>query len=150
MSRIYQYKAPKPRYSNNYSWPERLAAAGCYLPSLLGFFVGIVYILAKGPGCDGPFFRFNFYQGIFLNICMTLIGMIAQGMSGVLIGTLRLCEGLIGSGAVEFLSTNLILVTAILEAPLILLMPYGIIWSLRGKNAEIYFVSRVARNLLRG
>lgn len=149
MGRIYPYKAPTPRYSSNYSWTEKLASAACYLP-VFGFFIGIVYLLAKGPGCNDPFFRFNFYQGCFLSICMFCIRMVVNGLSDLLIGTLRLFEGLIGTSAVLFLSSNIEILIMILMAPLILLVPYGVIWALRGKNAEIYFVSKIARNVLRG
>lgn len=141
-------RPPEPR--SMYSWPEKLAAAGSYLPAMIGFLIGIVYILAKGPGCDRSFFRFHFYQSIFLSVLLFLITALGSGMSGVIIGTLRLFEGLVGAGSVEFLSSNLQFVSYALMSPFVLLVPYGFIWALLGRYANIPWVSRVIRSNMAG
>lgn len=141
-------RPPEPR--SMYAWPEKLAAAGSYLPAMVGFLIGIVYILAKGPGCDRSFFRFHFYQSIFLSVLLFLITALGSGMSGVIIGTLRLFEGLIGAGNVAFLANNLSMVSYVLMAPFVLLVPYGIIWALMGRYADIPWVSRVIRSNMAG
>jgi hypothetical protein len=141
-------RPPEPR--SMYTLPEKAAAAASYLPCMIGFLIGIVYILAKGPGCDRSFFRFHFYQAIFLSVLMFLIQALGSGMSGVIIGTMRLFEGLIGTGTVGFLSENMNLVTMVLMAPFVLLVPYGMIFSLMGKYADIPWVSRVIRSNMAG
>ncbi|GEM_PF-1225855 len=133
-----------------YTFPEKAAAAGTYLPAMIGFLIGIVYILAKGPGCDRSFFRFHFYQSIFLSVLLFLIQALGTGMSGIIIGTIRLFEGMIGSGTVGFLTENLTMVTYVLMAPFVLLVPYGMIMSLLGRYADIPWVSRVIRSNMAG
>lgn len=108
MSRIYQYKAPK--VGGNYSWMEKIVSALTYSPGMIGFVIGIIYILTKAEGSDSPFFRFHFYQAIFLGVCICLIQMAAGATSGLLIGTLRLFESAIGSETVAFLTQNFVLV----------------------------------------
>lgn len=141
-------RPPEPR--SMYTWPEKAAAAGSYIPFMVGFLLGIVYILAKGPGCDRSFFRFHFYQSIFLSVLLFLIQALGTGMAGVFIGTLRLFEGMIGSGAVGFLSDNLTIVNYTLMAPFALLVPYGMIFALMGRYANIPWVSRVIRSNMAG
>ncbi len=143
-------KYQRPETKAMYTWPERLAAAATYIPYMPGFIIGVIYILAKGPNCDRPFFRFHFYQSIFLSVLMFLLQAIGSGMAGVVSGTIRLCEGLIGAGAVSFLVTNLEMVTLVLMAPFILLVPYGMIWALLGRYADIPWVSNVIRSNMAG
>lgn len=133
-----------------YTFPEKAAAACSYLPCMIGFLIGIVYILAKGPNCDRSFFRFHFYQSIFLSVLLFLIQALGGGMSGVIVGTLRLFEGLIGLNNVVYLSENINLVTGVLMAPFVLLVPYGMILALMGRYADIPWVSRVIRSNMAG
>jgi uncharacterized membrane protein len=142
-----KYQPPSPR--SLYSLSERVVSAAVYIPFMIGFVIGIVYIVAKGEGCDRNFFRFHFYQSIFLSIALFCVDMVADGMSGVVIGTLRLFEGLIGTQLVSFLSSNLLLTRMILMSPLVLLTPYAIIFALMGKYANIPLVSGVInKNML--
>lgn len=143
-----RYERPEPKSMYTFTFPEKAAAAACYLPAMIGFLIGVVYILAKGPGSDRSFFRFHFFQAIFLSILMFCLQMLASGMSGAIIGTLRLFEGLIGNGTVVFLSSNMEYVQYALMAPFVLLIPYGMIFALIGRYANIPWVSRVIRSNL--
>jgi len=138
-----RYERPNP--SSQFTFPEKAAAAASYLPAMVGFLIGLVYILAKGPGCDRSFFRFHFYQSIFLSVCLYCLMMLSQGMSGAIIGTLRLFEGVLGSGAVVFLTENMSFVSMALYAPFVLLTPYAMIWALLGKYTNIPWISNVIR-----
>lgn len=148
MTRIYQYKAPK--VGGNYSWTEKIVSALSYSPGMIGFVIGIIYILTKAEGSNSTFFRFHFYQAIFLGVCIAVIQMGGEATSGLLIGTMRLFEGAIGSDTVTLFTNNTILLGLILNIPFILLILYGMIWALLGKYAEIPFISKTIRNMIRG
>ena len=137
------------RYSSDYSMQERVISGLCYLPSLIGFVVGIVYILAKGRGCDGPFFRFHFYQSILLGFLGFGVVAIAQGSSSVIIGFARLFEGLIGSGVVSMLASNTGAVGRLLLAPVGFLVIYAGLWALLGRFTKIPFITDWIYNMLR-
>ncbi len=126
--------------------PEKAAACGTYLPCLVGFCIGCVYILSKGPGADGRFFRFHFFQACFLSVLSFLVTALSQGMSGVIIGMLRLAEGVIGSAVVSFVANNFGTVTLILLIPFALVTPYAMIMALLGKDTNIPWVSRIIKN----
>lgn len=147
-SRFDRYQRPPVR--DSYTFAEKAISAVVYLPAMIGFLAGIVYILAKGPGNDRPFFRFHFYQSVFLSVCMFIIQGIAQGMSGIIVGTLQLMAGIIGQGAASFLAENLLLVSMILQAPFILLLPYGAIMAMLGKTTNIPWVSNLIRRNIAG
>jgi hypothetical protein len=143
-------KYQRPQYQSTYTVAEKAVSAAVYIPALMGFLIGIVYILAKGPGCDQSFFRFHFYQSVFLSVCMFIVQGIASGMSGVLIGIIQLLAGVIGQANAVWLSENLLVVGLILQAPFILLLPYGAIMALLGKTTNIPWVSGLIRSNMAG
>lgn len=152
MSRPY-YKNPSSRPPSSQTGggdgPVKIAAAACYLPSLIGFVVGIIYIFCKGPGCNGNFFRFHFYQSIFLGILGTCVMMLANGSTGIVVGFARLFEGVLGAGFVGALMENSAITGLILASPLFLAAVYGAIWALLGKFTTLPWVSKVIWNMLR-
>ena len=138
-----------PRYSSNPDKIARVVSALCYLPSLVGFVIGIIYILAKGKFCDAAFFRFHFYQSIFLSVLGFAIMTIAEGSSSILMGFLRLLAPLIGEGAVNVMLQNSAITMTVLLSPLVVASIYGIIWALLGKTTKIPFVTKLVDNMLR-
>ncbi|MBX9666207.1 MAG: hypothetical protein K2X93_01255 [Candidatus Obscuribacterales bacterium] len=125
---------------------EKATACATYLPGLIGFAIGCIYILAKGPGCNGRFFRFHFYQACLLSVLSFLVVALSEGSTGVLIGTLRLLEGVLGAGVVSFIGSNLNLVTMILLIPFALVVPYSMIMALIGRITNIPWVSTIIMN----
>lgn len=125
---------------------EKIMSAACYLP--MGFFIGILYILFKGPGCDDRFFRFNFYQSIMIQILFTVLQYCSTALLGI-------CEAMIVSAGqmagqdfsnIVFALGNTV---SVFLTAFFLLLAYGGIWALIGKYAEIPFISNVVRQNLR-
>ena len=137
------------RYSSSPELKEKIAAALCYLPSLLGFVIGVVYILVKGPGCNGPFFRFHFYQAIFLSIVGFLIMAVASGSTDIFVGFLRLFEGALGPSLIHSLVSNISLVTSVLLLPVAFAVIYAAIFAFLGKFTKIPMVTDVIYNMIR-
>lgn len=137
-----------PQTSGN-DMPVRAAAAATYLPCLVGFVIGLIYIFAKGPGCNGNFFRFHFYQAIFLSILGTCISLVAQGSTGIVVGFARLFEGALGSQFIYALETNTAWIVLILSSPLLLVALYAAIWALLGKFTKLPGVTKLIWNMIR-
>lgn len=129
--------------------PVRAAAAATYLPSLIGFVIGLIYIFCKGPGCNGNFFRFHFYQSIFLCILGTCVALVAQGSTGIVVGFARLFEGVLGAPFVLALQENSAFLVFVIASPLFLVAIYAAIWALLGKFTKLPGVTKLIWNMLR-
>jgi len=143
-SRFDRYQRPK--VGSGYSMPEKLVSAAVYVP--FGFFIGIIYILAKGPGCDGPFFRFHFYQAVFLSILFFVIQGTVGALASFFTGFIRLLAPVIGLETAAFLMENNAMMTMVFQVPLFLLCIYAGVMALMGKMTNIPWVSRlISRNI---
>lgn len=148
-SRFDRYQRPK--VSSGYTWNEKIVSALVYIPvALVGFLIGIVYILAKQPGCDAPFFRFHFYQSIFLSVLVFVISGLFGAMSGLISGILQLAAPVLGAETASFLNANQNFVTMAFQLPLLLLCPYAAIMALLGKTTNIPWVSNLINRNMSG
>lgn len=126
---------------------EKLMSAACYLP--MGFFIGVMYILFKGPGCDDRFFRFNFFQSIIVQILITILQMGSESVTGIFAAIIRGVGGAFGGGGVEAVIQAIFMTVHIFVTAFAMLLLYGLIWAILGKYAEIPFISNVVRQNLR-
>lgn len=129
--------------------PVRAAAAATYLPSLIGFVIGLIYIFCKGPGCNGNFFRFHFYQSIFLSILGTCLALVANGSTGIIVGFARLFEGVVGPEFVSALQMNSAFLVLVISSPLLLVELYAAIWALLGRFTKLPGVTKLIWNMIR-
>ena len=131
------------RHSADPDLLEKIISAVCYLP--IGFFVGIGYILFNGKGSHNRFFRYNFYQAIFLSVLLLVISEVLKVTDDILISILHSFTGVLGEVTVYRATAAIVWIADILLKALFLLLPYGLIWSLMGKYADIPFISDVIR-----
>lgn len=125
---------------------EKALSAVCYLP--MGFFIGIAYILLRGKHSESYYFRFNFYQGTLTQFCIAVLNM----GSGLVLNTLDSLLNLFAAlspTVVSTLHTGLFWFAQLILAAVSLFLVYGIIWSFRGKYAEIPYISNAIRHNFR-
>lgn len=125
---------------------EKALSAVCYLP--MGFFIGIAYILLRGRHSESHYFRFNFYQGTLTQFCIMVLNM----GSGLILNTLDSLLNLFAAlspTVVSNVHNGLFWFTQLIMAAVSLFLIYGIIWSFRGKYAEIPYISNAIRHNFR-
>jgi uncharacterized membrane protein len=138
----------RPKVGSGYSLPEKIVSAAVYIP--VGFFIGIIYILAKGPGCDAPFFRFHFYQAVFLSILFFVIQGTLGALADFFTGFIRLLAPVIGGETAAFLAQNNFMMTMMFQIPLFLLCIYAGVMALMGKTTNIPWVSNLINRNMSG
>ncbi|HNB21249.1 MAG TPA: hypothetical protein PKZ32_02465 [Candidatus Melainabacteria bacterium] len=120
---------------------ERIMAGLCYLT--LGL-AGLIYTIIQGRYARTTFFRFHFLQSILLAIMGILINMTANIFANIVGGMLQLIPGG-GDQLIAWLPTA---IGVVVQLGYLLLL-YGLIFSLMGKEAEIPVVSKIVRQQLR-
>jgi uncharacterized membrane protein len=121
---------------------ERIVSSLCYLS--MGF-IGLLYIIFSGRNSQSPFFRFNFLQSIILGIFSCLLSWTEQAVFSILNGIF----GLAGSNVLPMLMSGIVLIAGLIAKFAYLLMLYGFIWAILGKQAEIPFLSNIVRQQMR-
>ncbi|HIA53255.1 MAG TPA: hypothetical protein EYN91_14395 [Candidatus Melainabacteria bacterium] len=120
---------------------ERIMAGLCYLT--LGL-AGLIYTIIQGRYARTTFFRFHFLQSILLAIMGILINMTAGIFANVVGGMLQLIPG----ASVEMIAWLPTAIGWVVQIGYLLLL-YGLVFSLMGKEAEIPIVSKIVRQQLR-
>jgi uncharacterized membrane protein len=122
---------------------ERVMAALCYLS--MGF-VGLLYLILAGRNQPSSWFRFHFLQSILLGILSFLIG-----WTGSMLATL--VGGIVGTLHAGFVGDQVLIVTIntvkLFSQLMFLLMAYGLVFALLGKEANIPLISNLVRDNLR-
>ena len=120
---------------------ERIIAAINYMT--LGL-AGLIYTIIQGRYSRTNFFRFHFLQSMLLGIFGMLINWTSDIFVQIVGGILQMIPGL-GSEAIMVLPFA---VSWILRIGMLLLV-YGLVFALMGKEAEIPIVSKIVRQQLR-
>lgn len=120
---------------------ERLIAGLCYLT--LGL-AGLIYTIIQGRYARTTFFRFHFLQSILLGIFGMLIGWTSSIFVSIVGGILQMIPGM----GPEMIMVLPLAVSWILKIGTLLLL-YGLVMSLLGKEAQIPVVSNIVRQQLR-
>ncbi len=120
---------------------ERLIAGLCYLT--LGL-AGLIYTIIQGRYARTNFFRFHFLQSILLGIFGMLINWTSSIFVSIVGGILQMIPGM-GPEMINFLP---LAVFWILRVGMLLLL-YGLVMALLGKEAQIPVVSNIVRQQLR-
>lgn len=120
---------------------ERIMAGLNYLTLGLS---GLIYTIIQGRYARTTFFRFHFLQAILLGIFGLLINMTSSIFVNVVGGLLGLIPGG-GEQLIMWLPTAIGWIVQIGS----LLLLYGLVLALMGKEAEIPIVSKIVRQQLR-
>ena len=120
---------------------ERLIAGLCYLT--LGL-AGLIYTIIQGRYARTNFFRFHFLQSILLGIFGMLINWTSSIFVSIVGGILQMIPGM----GPEMIMVLPLAVSWILRIGMLLLV-YGLVMSLLGKEAQIPVVSNIVRQQLR-
>ncbi len=120
---------------------ERIMAGLCYLTLGLS---GLIYTIIQGRYARTTFFRFHFLQSILLAIMGILINMTASIFVNIVGGILQLIPGG-GDQIVGWMPTA---IGWVVQIGYVLLL-YGLVFSLMGKEAEIPVVSKIVRQQMR-
>ncbi len=120
---------------------ERLIAGLCYLT--LGL-AGLIYTIIQGRYARTNFFRFHFLQSILLGIFGMLINWTSSIFVSIVGGILQMIPGM----GPEMIMVLPLAVSWILRIGMLLLL-YGLVMSLLGKEAQIPVVSKIVRQQLR-
>lgn len=120
---------------------ERLIAALCYLT--LGM-AGLIYTIIQGRYARTNFFRFHFLQSILLGIFGMLINWTSSIFVSIVGGILQMIPGM----GPEMIMVLPLAVSWILRIGMLLLL-YGLVMALLGKEAQIPMVSNIVRQQLR-
>ncbi len=120
---------------------ERLVAGLCYMT--LGL-AGLIYTIIQGRYARTNFFRFHFLQSILLGIFGMLLNWTSSIFVQIVGGILQMIPGM-GPQMIMFLPAG---VDIILRAGMLLLL-YGLVMALLGKEAPIPLVSNIVRQQLR-
>lgn len=120
---------------------ERIIAGLNYLTLGLS---GLIYTIIQGRYSRTNFFRFHFLQAILLGIFGMLIGWTSNIFVSIVGGILQLIPGA-GPEMINFLP---LAIGYVLQAGTLLLV-YGLVMSLIGKEAQIPIVSKIVRQQLR-
>ena len=134
-----------PTYFKSPDFTVKLVCAGCYLTFGIA---GIIYTIAGGRFKDAPFFRFHFMQSIVIGLLQTLLLWGGGAMVSIVGGIL----GLFGhalDGITVLITGGATLVFKLMGFVFSICALLGIIQSLRGKQLEIPFVSRLVRQNMR-
>ena len=120
---------------------ERLIAGLCYLT--LGL-AGLIYTIIQGRYARTNFFRFHFLQSILLGIFGMLLNWTSSIFVSIVGGILQMIPGM----GPEMIMVLPLAVSWILRIGMLLLV-YGLVMSLLGKEAQIPVVSKIVRQQLR-
>jgi uncharacterized membrane protein len=120
---------------------ERLIAGLCYLT--LGL-AGLIYTIIQGRYARTNFFRFHFLQSILLGIFGMLLNWTSSIFVSIVGGILQMIPGM----GPEMIMVLPLAVSWILRIGMLLLV-YGLVMSLLGKEAQIPVVSNIVRQQLR-
>jgi uncharacterized membrane protein len=124
---------------------ERFISALCYPSCGL---IGLIYLLISGKHArTAPFFYFHFLQSIILGILTFLLGwtgsiikQILMGIAGLIFALLPISTS-VAMGIGSVIDWSLLLINGVIY----ILMIYGFLFSLLGKEAEIPGVSAMVR-----
>jgi uncharacterized membrane protein len=122
-------------------WVERIISALCYLT--LGL-AGLIYTIVQGKHSRSSFFRFHFLQGILLGIFSMLLGWTSEIFINLVGGILQMIPGL----GPEMIMVLPMTIGVILKLSSLVLL-YGVVMSLMGKEAPLPVVSKLVRQQLR-
>lgn len=120
---------------------ERLMAALNYLTVGLS---GLIYTIIQGKYCRTHFFRFHFLQSIVLGIFYLLLSMTSSVFVNIVGGMLQLIPG-VGPGALMVIPVALDWILKVGS----LVLVYGLVMSLMGKEAPLPVVSKIVYQQLR-
>ncbi|HND07039.1 MAG TPA: hypothetical protein PKH78_14770 [Candidatus Obscuribacter sp.] len=134
-----------PTYFKSPDFTVKLVCAGCYLTFGIA---GIIYTIAGGRFKDAPFFRFHFLQSIIIGLLQTLLIWGGGAMISIMVGILGLFGSALG-GISTLFAGGADLVFKLMGFVFSICSLLGIIQSLRGKQLEIPFVSRLVRQNMR-
>lgn len=134
-----------PNYFKSPDLTVKLVCAGCYLTFGIA---GIIYTIAGGRYKDAPFFRFHFMQSIVIGLLQTLLLWGGGAMVSIVGGILGLFGNAL-AGITVFITDGATLVFKLMGFAFSICALLGIIQSLRGKQLEIPFVSRLVRQNMR-
>ena len=119
---------------------ERILAGLNYLTLGLS---GLIYTMIQGRYARTTFFRFHFLQAILLGIFGLLINMSSSIFVNIVGGLMGLIPG--GEQTIMWLPT---VIAWIIQIGSLLLL-YGLVFALMGKEAEVPIVSTIVRQQLR-
>ncbi len=105
---------------------------------------GLIYTIIQGRFARTNFFRFHFLQAILLGIFGMLIGWTSNIFVSIVGGILQLIPG----AGPEMIMVLPLAISWILRLGTLLLL-YGLIMALLGKEAEVPVVSKIVRQQLR-
>jgi uncharacterized membrane protein len=137
-----------PRFNQKQSGPdkkEKIVSSLCYLS--MGI-VGLLYIIFSGRNSQSPFFRFNFLQSIVLWILSWLMGRAQEALVSTLAGIFGLA-GALTANILPMITLGISVISGLITSVLYLVILYGCIWAMLGKNVEIPFISKVVRQNMR-
>ncbi|MCC7527738.1 MAG: hypothetical protein IT342_04405 [Candidatus Melainabacteria bacterium] len=120
---------------------ERIIAGLCYLTVGLA---GLIYSIVQGKYARTHFFRFHFIQSILLGLFYFLISMSSSIFINIVGGILQMIPG---AGAQILMVVPAGLDILVKAGSLLLL--YGLVMSLLGKEAPIPIVSKIVYQQLR-
>lgn len=119
---------------------ERVVSGLCYLS--MGF-VGLLYLILAGRNQPSSWFQFHFRQSIVLGILSFLIGWTGNILATLLGGVIGLFHaGFIGDQVIVVVVQTFQLASQLM----FLLMGYGLIFALLGKEANIPLISNLVRD----
>lgn len=116
----------------------------CALSYLSGGIIGLIYVLFSGRHRNSMFFKFHFYQAMFLGILFLLFGMAYGSIVSIVSGMLGLM-GSMTAGIVALIGQGAALIAAIFNWAFYLCNLAGIVQAIRGRYLDIPWISKTVR-----
>ena len=117
----------------------------CVLCYLSGGIIGLIYYLFNGRHRNSMFFKFHFYQAMFLGIIMMLLSMGGGSLMSIISGLLGMF-GSVTAGITGTVVTVISMAMAGITLVFNLCLLAGVVQSIRGRYLALPWISPMVRS----